>query len=571
MKILRRLLPYFRGHWLHLSVALGTMAGVAGLTGAAMWLVKKVVDKALTAGNLTLLGQVIVGILVIYLLKATLSCLHNYLITFIGASVVRRLRDDIYAHTLTLSMDFFSANDSSRIVSRLTNDAQLLQNVLTNLPVMVVRDGLTVLCLAGVLIALQWKFALGAFVLLPLCGTLLARFGMTLRKNARLGQAKTADLFVLIREAVVGVSVVKAFQRETHEGERFRRENQALCDIEMKNARIDALSPPLMEFLGTAGMATLLWLGGLDVIRGHWTTGAFFAFLAAALSLFQPVKNFSRSNANLQQALSAAERLFWILDHTPSLKEKPGATPLAHFSSEIHFDHVGFYYQPGRTVLEDVDLRIQKGQMVALVGPSGSGKTTLAGLLLRFYDPTQGAVRLDGRDVRDLPFSSLRGRIGLVTQDNLLFNDTVRANIAYGRLRATETEIVEAARAANAWEFIASLPLGLDTPIGERGLQLSGGQRQRLAIARAILKAPDILVLDEATSALDTASETLVQEALERLMQGRTTLVIAHRLATVKKADHIVVLERGRIQEEGTHEILLKRKGLYSKLHALQF
>jgi ATP-binding cassette, subfamily B, bacterial MsbA len=570
MAIVRRLLPFFREHKPRFGAALLAMLGIAPLSVFSLSQLKGFIDNALTTSDLTVLRNIVLAIIGAFLLKALLSYAHDYLTSYVGQAVVRELRDRAYAHIHDLSLDFYSGNDSSRLIARLTNDAQLVQNALTKIPIMVIRDGFQIIALAAYLLYLHWKFSLMAFVLLPLAGYFIARFGKSLRKTSRQGQAKMSDLFLLIQETVAGAPVVKAFQREDDERARFRHENLAFFGINMKNARVESLSHPVMEFLGALALAALLWFGGKDVITGVWTAGAFFTFITVALTMYQPVKNFARSNATLQQALSGAERIFEIMDTQPSIVERPGAAALGDFSSDIRFENVHFHYRPDRPVLKDVNLAIRKGEAVALVGPSGSGKTTLAALLLRFYDPVQGRITVDGRDLRDATLHSLRRQIGLVSQDTLLFNNSVRYNIAYGRPDAPDADVVAAARAANAWEFIEKLPQGLDTLVGERGLLLSGGQKQRLAIARAILKNPPILLLDEATSALDAASEKLVQEAVERLMKNRTVIVIAHRLATVKNADRIVVLEDGRMAETGTHGELLARKGLYFKLYELQ-
>lgn len=568
--VARRLLPYFRPHKYRLVLSLLAMACVAALTAGSMWILKQVVDRALMSGDLATLSDVVLLLILMYFMKAVLSYVHDFVTAFIGNAIVRRMRDEAYSNIHTLSLDFYTKTDSARVIARLTNDGQLVQNALTKIPVMIVRDGLTVIGLTVLLFYLHWKFALIAFTLLPLSGILIARFGKSLRKTSRQGQAKMSDLYTLIQETIVGAPVVKAFQREDYERDRFRRENGTYFDIYMKNARVESLSSPVMEMVGAVGMGVILWFGGRDVVNHVWTTGAFFAFIGSALSLYQPVKNFSRSNATLQQAFSGAERIFQLMDERPTVKEKVGAAPLPPFSRRIEFDNVSFSYRPDRPVLQEVGFHVNRGEVVALVGPSGSGKTTLSSLLMRFYDVQGGAVRIDGKDIRDVTFHSLRGQIGLVTQETLLFNDTIRANIGYARSGATEQEIIAAAQAANAWEFIQDKPQGLDTLIGERGLLLSGGQKQRLAIARAILKNPPILVLDEATSSLDAQSERLVQEAVERLMKNRTVIVIAHRLATVKNAHRIVVMEHGRVAESGTHAELLTANGIYRHLYELQ-
>jgi subfamily B ATP-binding cassette protein MsbA len=569
-EVARRLLPYFRPHIVRLVISLIAMACVALITAGAMWILKQVIDRALMSGDLGTLRDVVFLLIVMYFMKAVLSYVHDFMTAYIGNAIVRRMRDETYGNIHSLSLDFYTANDSARVIARLTNDGQLVQGALTKIPVMIVRDGLTVIGLSVFLFYLHWKFALIAFTLLPLSGILISRFGKSLRKTSRLGQSKMSDLYTLIQETIVGAPVVKAFQREDYERERFRRENQTYFEIYMKNARVESLSSPVMEMLGALGMGVILWFGGKDVVNHVWTTGAFFAFIGSALSLYQPVKNFSRSNATLQLAFSGAERMFQLMDERPTVKELPQAEDLPPFTETITFENVGFAYQPDRPVLHGVNITVRRGEVVALVGPSGSGKTTLSALLLRFYDPRTGTVRIDGRDIREVTFQSLRRQIGLVTQETLLFNDTIRANIAYARAGATEQEIREAAQAANAWEFIQDKPLGLDTLIGERGLLLSGGQKQRLAIARAILKNPPILVLDEATSSLDAQSERLVQEAVERLMKNRTVIVIAHRLATVKNAHRIVVMEHGSVAETGTHTELLSTNGIYQHLYELQ-
>ncbi|MBK8574668.1 MAG: ABC transporter ATP-binding protein [Elusimicrobia bacterium] len=563
-----RLLPYFRPHMVRMILALMAMTIVAGLTAGSMWILKQVIDRALMSGDVVTLRNVVILLILMYSMKAVLSYVHDYVTAYIGNAIVRRMRDEAYSNIHSLSLDFYTRTDSARVIARLTNDGQLVQGALTKIPVMIVRDGLTVIGLTVFLFYLHWKFALIAFTLLPLSGILIARFGKSLRKTSRQGQAKMSDLYTLIQETIVGAPVVKAFQREDYERDRFCRENQAYFEIYMKNARVESLSSPVMEMVGALGMGIILWFGGKDVVNHVWTTGAFFAFIGSALSMYQPVKNFSRSNATLQLAFSGAERMFQLMDERPTVVEQPGAIDLPAFSKSIEFENVGFSYQPERLVLEG-NLTVRRGKSWPWWVPRGRENNAFRPLL-RFYDPVRGAVRIDGRDIRDVTFQSLRKQIGLVTQETLLFNDTIRANIAYARAGATEDEIIAAAQVANAWEFIQDKPQGLDTMIGERGILLSGGQKQRLAIARAILKNPPILVLDEATSALDAQSERLVQEAVERLMKNRTTLVIAHRLATVKNAHRIVVMEHGKVAESGVHANLLATNGIYRHLYELQ-
>ncbi len=378
------------------------------------------------------------------------------------------------------------------------------------------------------------------------------------------------ELYSSIHEMLSGISIIKAFIREKNEIERFEKENDKFYHTQQKFIRVDARSSPMMEFIGSLAVAFILWYGGKDVINGVWTSGSFVAFLTAAFSMYTPIKNFAQTNSIIQQAAAGAERIFEILDHQPTVKERGNPAILDSFKSEIRYDNVSFGYRPEREVLSGINLTIKKGEILAVVGPSGSGKTSLINLLLRFYDPQTGRILIDGMDIKDLSFESLRSKIGIVTQEVLLFNESVRYNIAYGKMGASEEEIIDAAKAANAHSFITKMPGGYDTMIGERGIKLSGGERQRLSIARAILKNPPILLLDEATSSLDAESEKLVQEAIENLMVNRTVILIAHRLATVKKSDRIIVLERGVIVEQGKHEDLLKNEGVYSRLHNLQ-
>ena len=570
MLILKRLIPYIKDHWVRLVLALLSMSVTGSLAAASMWALKEVVDLALNNRDKTILLDCVLLVVAIYVVNGIFNYIQVYLTNYVGQSAIRKIRDDVYSHLHTLSMDYFTTNASAKVMSRMTNDMTTLQYILTGAPTTLIKDGISVIGLIGFLFFLSWRFALLSLTIMPVAAYLLLRFGHKGRSASREGQSKMADLYHVLQEALTAMPVVKAFQQEDWETARFKKENRHYFDISMRLVRTQALSSPVMELVIAFAMAGLLWLGGMDVINNVWTVGSFVAFIGAALSLYKPLKNFSNMNVSVQSSFAAGERIFQLLDEEPVVKERPGAPALSSFSRDIQFDHVSFNYRQGTPVLEDIDLTIPKGEVVALVGPSGSGKTTFAHLLLRFYDPTHGAIRIDGHDLRELSVESVRRQIAIVTQDTHLFNDTVAANIAYGYKEASQREIEEAAHVANAHNFISKLPQGYGTIIGEKGVFLSGGEKQRLAIARAILRNPPILILDEATSSLDAISESLVQEAFERVLAGRTVFMIAHRLATVKKANRIIVLKKGRIVQMGTQDELLKQDGPYQELYGLQ-
>jgi subfamily B ATP-binding cassette protein MsbA len=570
MLIIRRLIPYVKAHWGRLAMALVSMSITGSLAAVSMWALKEVVDLALNNRDQAILLDCVVLVIAIYVVNGIFNYIQVYLTNYVGQSAIRKIRDDVYGHLHTLSMNYFTTNASAKIMSRMTNDMTTLQYILTGAPTTLIKDGMSVLGLIGFLFFLSWRFALLALTIMPLAATLLMRFGRKGRSAGRDGQVKMADLYHLLQEALTAMPVVKAFQQERWEWERFKKENRHFFDISMRLVRTQALSSPVMEFVVALAIAGLLWVGGLNVIKNVWTVGSFVAFIGGALSLYKPLKNFSNMNVSIQQSLAAGERIFQLLDQESAVKERLQPVALSSFSHDIQFDHVTFHYRMGEPVLEDINLSVRRGEVVALVGPSGSGKTTFVHLLLRFYDPREGAIRIDNHDLRDLSLDSLRRQMGIVTQDTHLFNDTVASNIAYGEPSAGRRKIEEAAKVANAHNFIARLPRGYDTVIGEKGVFLSGGEKQRLAIARAILKNPPILILDEATSALDAISEALVQEAFERVLSGRTVFMIAHRLATVKKANRIIVLKKGRIVQMGTQDELLKQVGPYQELYGLQ-
>jgi len=578
MKLYKRLLTYLKPYRGLMSVAVVSMALAAGLNALRIYLIKPLQDQVFMAQDFSMLQRLLWMLPAISILLGFFSYLQNYLMASVGQRAVADLRKAMFEHLQRLSMDYFSATASGKTMARFTNDLAALQHVIARAPIYIVRDGLTAIFNIGLIFYLNWKFALMTICILPISGGIIVLLGKTLRRYGRKGQEQMGELYSVIQENIQSASVVKAYCAESQETERFQKSNLKFLGLNLRFARADTLSSPLMEMVGALIFSFLLWKGGSDVVQGQWTAGSFLAFITYAVMTYRPLKNFAELNSQLQLGLASTERVFELIDQKPTVHDSPQARVLAPFSKEIHFDGVGFQYparstDPGDSAsmaLKDIHLRIRSGEVVALVGSSGAGKSTLALLLPRFHDPTSGQVRVDGQDLREVTLSSLRGQIGFVTQEVILFNESVRYNIAYGKPGATESEIRAAAEAANAHSFISRMPQGYDTLIGERGVRLSGGERQRLSIARALLKNPPILILDEATSSLDAESERLVQEAVERLMEHRTALVIAHRLATVRRADRIIVLSKGQIIEEGNHASLLERQGTYFKLHNLQ-
>jgi len=510
------------------------------------------------------------AVIALYLLKGLCNYGQTVLMSHIGFRIVTDLRNDLYRHILRQPLSFFTKHPTGILISRVTNDVTYLQGAVSEAVTSLLKDSFTLAGLVFVIFWRDWKLAIIASLVFPLAVWPIAQFGRRMRRIAAESQVSMGDLISLLQETITGNRIVKAFGMEEHENRRFARENERQFRLTMKSVTVRAISSPLMEFLGGLGIAAIIFWGGYQVIEGTSTPGTFFSFLAALLMLYEPVKRLTNVNNTIQQGLAGAERIFQVLDTEPGIRNRPGAAELPPIREGISIEGVTFRYEED-PVLRDVSLKIRAGEAVAFVGMSGGGKTTLVNLIPRFYDVSEGRVAIDGTDIRDVTLESLRAQIGIVTQQTILFNDTVRGNIAYGDVRRSDGDVVRAAMAANAHDFIQRLPQGYDTVIGEQGVKLSGGERQRISIARALLKDAPILILDEATSSLDTESEIEVQDALEKLMRGRTTLVIAHRLSTIRNADRIVALVDGRIVEEGTHESLLEKKGEYFKLHNLQF
>ena len=546
------------------------MAVVGAATAAAAYLVKPAMDDIFLDRNEGMLILIPVVVLVIYLLKGVCNYGQTVLMSHIGFRIVTDLRRDLYRQILRQPLSFFTKNPTGLLISRVTNDVTFLQGAVSEAVTSLLKDSFTLAALVFVIFWRDWQLAIIASLVFPLAVYPIAQFGRRMRRIATESQVSMGDLISLLQETITGNRIVKAFGMEEHENRRFAQENERQFKLAMKSVTVRAVSSPLMEFLGGVGIAAIIFYGGWQVIAGTSTPGTFFSFLAALLMLYEPVKRLTNVNNTIQQGLAGAERIFEVLDTEPEIQNRPGAAELPSIQREISIEGVTFRYEED-PVLRDVYLKIRAGEVVAFVGMSGGGKTTLVNLIPRFYDVNEGRVAIDGTDIRDVTLESLRAQIGIVTQQTILFNDTVRGNIAYGDVRRSDEDVSRAAKAANAHDFILKLPLGYDTVIGEQGVKLSGGERQRISIARALLKDAPILIVDEATSSLDTESEIEVQDALEKLMKGRTTLVIAHRLSTIRNADRIIVLVDGRIVEEGTHESLLEKRGEYFKLHNLQF
>jgi subfamily B ATP-binding cassette protein MsbA len=550
--------------------AVVAMVIYAMASGLLAYLIKPILDQVLpTREHLRFVASAVVAL---YFVKGIGAYFSDYLMEDVGQHVVMDVRDRLYSHILGQSAGFFARHTTGQLLSRVSNDVGQVQRAVSETAGDLLQESLALVAYAVVIVYLDARLALVCMTGAPLVVYPLTRLGQRIRKTARRSQEALEMMSHVGAETFSSHRIVKAFGAEQREANRFRAVLMQLYRTNMRVVAALSVMPPAMELLGGIGMALALWYGSDRIAQGSLTTGDFFSFMTALLLMYAPAKKLSRVNANLQQTIAAAERIFEMLDTHTEVAESPSAEPLAPFSSEIEFRDVSFAYEDAhpRTTLRSISFKVPAGQMIAIVGRSGAGKTTLVNLIPRFFDVSAGAICIDGHDIRDVALKSLRGQIGIVTQETVLFDDTIANNIAYGGLRASPVDIEAAARAAHAHEFIAATPDGYQTRIGERGQKLSGGQRQRLAIARALLKNAPILVLDEATSSLDTEAEQLVQDALATLMLNRTSFVIAHRLSTIMRADAIIVLDRGRIVEIGRHEELLSRQGVYANLYALQ-
>ncbi len=571
MKNYMRLLAYIKPYVKQLVVAIFCIVMAAAANLYVPWIIKDMIDKVLAARDMMMLNFIAVGIVVVFFFRGIFYYGQSYLVSFVGQRVIIDVRDVIFRKFQRMPLAYYDKRQTGEIMSYITNDVAALQSALVDNLIELVTESATLVGSIALMFYLDWKLTFVTLVTVPMVGQAMKVFGRKLKSSGTLIQERLADITSLLQESISAVRIVKSFVRETYEIKRFRAQNELNFQAAMKNVQLTSLLTPTVEFLAAITVTFIVWIGGYEVVNNVMTAGSLIAFLTYAVNLANPVKRISRVYGNIQKAMAAADRVFAVLDLDETITNKADAVELPKIQGHVQVENISFAYKKGVPALTGVSLEAKPGQMIAFVGPSGAGKSTIANLLPRFYDVTEGAIRIDGFDIRDVTMESLRSQIGLVPQETMLFSTTVRENIRYGRLDASDDEITEAAKAANAHEFIMALPQGYDTKIGERGLNLSGGQRQRMAIARAILKNPQILILDEATSALDTESEKLVQAALDRLMVGRTSFVIAHRLSTIFDADQIFVIENGQVREHGTHQELLALGGLYSTLYHIQF
>ncbi len=570
MEIYRRLLTYLKPYKMRLIWAAVFMGLTSGFISLQAYLVKPVLDSVFLSKSTKFLVLLPPALLVVVIFKGAAAYVRDYLMGYVGQRIVNDIRDQLYRHITSLSFSFFARTATGVLISRIMNDVNLVQGALTRAPSSLVQGIFTMAALTVYVIYLNWQLSLFSLVVLPLLGIALSKFSRRFRRVSTQMQEQYGGLTTHLHETIVGIRIVKAFGAESYESRRFADRNRGLFNSLMRSIKTSSISQPIMEVITTFAVCLVILVGGYWIIRGRMTVGEFFSFLTALYFLYRPIKDLNTVNNIVQDGVAAAKRIFEVLDTEPEIKDRPGAIMAPRDFREIEFSNVSFRYDDA-LVLKDVNLRVQAGETLAIVGKSGGGKTTLVNLIPRFYDVSEGALLIGDYDVRNVTQESLRSLVAIVTQQTILFNESVKSNIAYGNTLSSFDDVVQAAKAAHAHDFISALPHGYDTVIGEAGVKLSGGQRQRIAIARALLKNAPILILDEATSSLDTESEREVQKALDSLMRGRTSFIIAHRLSTIVSADRIIVLKEGRIVEQGRHADLLAFGGEYKNLHDQQF
>ena len=567
LRILSYIKPYM--HRLIFAMFCTIMAAAGNLY--IPWIIKDMIDEVLADKNGTMLNWIAASIIAIFVVRGLFWYGQNYLMSYVGQSVIIDIRAAVFKKLQRLSVSFYDKNKTGTIMSYVTNDVNALQSAMVENTIEMITEGFILIGSVVAMIYLDWRLTLFTVCTFPVVLWFMEFFGKKIRKTGGRIQECTADITSVLQESVASARVIKSFVREDYEVDRFDVENRANFRANMKNAQLMATLTPVVELVAAIGVTMIIWYGGNNVINGTITAGSLVAFLTYAVNISNPIKRLTRVIGNIQKALAAAQRVFMIIDMPEEIAESRDAKQLPEVIGKVEFQNVSFAYNDKGNVITDLSFSVKPGEVIAIVGPSGAGKSTIANLLPRFYDVNKGDIKIDGHSVREVTLDSLREQVGIVPQETMLFNGSVYNNILYGRLDATKEEIEAAAKAANAHDFIMQLTDGYETKLGDRGVNLSGGQRQRIAIARAILKNPRILILDEATSALDTESERVVQEALDRLMVGRTSFVIAHRLSTVKNADKILVLEKGNLVESGTHDELLALDGLYAHLYKIQY
>lgn len=567
LRILSYIKPYM--HRLIFAMFCTIMAAAGNLY--IPWIIKDMIDEVLADKNGTMLNWIAASIIAIFVVRGLFWYGQNYLMSYVGQSVIIDIRAAVFKKLQRLSVSFYDKNKTGTIMSYVTNDVNALQSAMVENTIEMITEGFILIGSVVAMIYLDWRLTLFTVCTFPVVLWFMEFFGKKIRKTGGRIQECTADITSVLQESVASARVIKSFVREDYEVDRFDVENRANFRANMKNAQLMATLTPVVELVAAIGVTMIIWYGGNNVINGTITAGSLVAFLTYAVNISNPIKRLTRVIGNILKALAAAQRVFMIIDMPEEIAESRDAKQLPEVSGKVEFQNVSFAYDDKGNVITDLSFSVKPGEVIAIVGPSGAGKSTIANLLPRFYDVNKGDIKIDGHSVREVTLDSLREQVGIVPQETMLFNGSVYNNILYGRLDATKEEIEAAAKAANAHDFIMQLTDGYETKLGDRGVNLSGGQRQRIAIARAILKNPRILILDEATSALDTESERVVQEALDRLMVGRTSFVIAHRLSTVKNADKILVLEKGNLVESGTHDELLALDGLYAHLYKIQY